>query len=231
MHTKDLKEVNYDTYDSDVAEELTKKLAEFEAVFGTVSDVEAREAETARDYCKGFHGEADTTKKTERRFCKCLYYTNTNRTVKTECATCVLCDRQADGYHTALTGNFEVIYYEFVPTDKGNGVGNVDLILADENFAYLTEVKPAQGNSETLLRMFLEIETYSRVTASGNQYKKVVGDKPLRKAILFFKDSPQYRDYVDKSRGTNTKKLLSTFGVAVLCAEVKDNQVHIKAIG
>ena len=231
MHLKDSREVNESAYDEKIGKELVEELKPFEAVFDSISDIEAREKETSRDYCKGFYGEADTVKKTERRFCKCLYYTNTSNNVKTECANCVLRDRQADGYHTQLAGNFKVIYYEFVPTDKGNGVGNVDLILADDNFAYLTEVKPKEGNSETLLRMFLEIETYSRVTALGNQYKNVVKDKPLRKAILFFKDSPQYKDYVSETKGVNTKKLLSTFGIAVLCAEIKDNRLHIKAIG
>lgn len=231
MHAKDFKAVNYDTFDTEVAESLVKRLAEFDDVFSTVSDIEARENGTSRNYCAGFTGEADSVKTTERRFCKCLYYTNTKNKVKTECKKCVLRDRQADGYHAQLAQNFEVIYYEFVPTDKGSGVGNVDLILADENFAYLTEVKPEHGNSETLLRMFLEIETYSRVTALGKQYRQVVGDKPLRKAILFFKDSPQYRDFMDTTRAMNTKKLLSMFGVSVLCAEIKEGKVLIKAIG
>ena len=231
-HFKDKENVNNISEYDVVANEILNELNKYESRFETLADITPREKETNRGECGGFKNESDDSEKTtERRFCKCLYYTNTKNKVKTNCETCNLRNRQAEGYHAKLAGNFEVIYYEFVPTDKGKGVGNVDLILADENFAYLTEVKPPHGNSETLLRMFLEIETYSRVTASGNQYKKIVGSKPLRKAILFFKHSPQYKDFISENRGISTKKLLSIFGISVLCVEFKNGEVHISAIG
>ncbi len=227
---KDLTKVNSANFDT-IAEELLAKLKAFDDEFD-FSDVEAREDETERSFCKGFPDMGDgKAKTTERRLCKCLYYTNIDKEVKTRCDVCKLRDRQSEGYHAILTGNFKVIYYEFVPTNKGRGIGNVDLILADESFAYLTEVKPPRGNDETLLRMLLEIETYYRVTLQGKQYEDIVKDKPLRKAILFFKDSPQYKAYYDSSCGVNTKKLLKKFGITVFCAEFTGKEVFIKAIG
>lgn len=226
---KDRKEVNNSGFDR-VAAELLEKLKEFDKLFDC-DGVEPREEETDRSFCSGFDKPGDgSAKSTERRLCKCLYYTNTDRPVKTKCAACALRDRQSEGYHARLAGSFRAVYYEFVPTDKGEKIGNVDLILADENFAYLTEVKPPESK-ETLLRMLLEIETYYRVTVEGRQYKKVVGEKPLRKAILFFKDSPQYRAYFDPSCGVNTKKLLTEFGITVFCAEFTGGEVLITAIG
>lgn len=228
--SKDRKEVNNPSTFDNVAKELVERLKGFDDEFN-FGDIDAREEGTNRSYCKGFEkSDNANAKTTERRLCKCLYYSN-NGNVKTECDKCALRDRQSEGYHAKLSGNFKVIYYEFVPTNKGNGIGNVDLILADDNFAYLTEVKPPQGNSETLLRMFLEIETYYRVTVKGEQYEDVVKGKPLRKAILFFKDSPQYRAYIDPACGLNTKELLKKFGITVFCAELTGEEVLIKAIG
>lgn len=226
---KDRKEVNESGFDN-IAKELLAKLKAFDDEFD-FSDIEAREEGTNRNLCEGFSDMGDGAKTTERRLCKCLYYTNTEKAVKTKCDVCALKDRQSEGYHAKLTGNFKVIYYEFVPTNKGKGIGNVDLILADESFAYLTEVKPPKGNDETLLRMLLEIETYYRVTLQGKQYEDVVKGKPLRKAILFFKDSPQYRAYYDSTCGVNTKELLKKFGITVFCAEFTGEEVLIKAIG
>lgn len=227
---KDREAVNQSTFD-EVAEELMAKLKAFDDEFD-FSDVDAREEGTDRSFCKDFSDMGDgEAKTTERRLCKCLYYTNTENKVKTKCDVCALGDKQSEGYHAKVIGNFKVIYYEFVPTNKGKGIGNVDLILADESFAYLTEVKPPKGNDETLLRMLLEIETYYRVTLKGKQYENVVKGKPLRKAILFFKDSPQYRAYNDPSCGVNTKELLKKFGITVFCAEFTGTEVLIKAIG
>lgn len=227
---KDREAVNQSTFD-EVAAELLETLKPFDENLD-FSDVDAREEETDRSFCKEFSNTGDgTAKTTERRLCKCLYFTNTENKVKTKCDVCALKDRQSEGYHAKVIGNFKAIYYEFVPTNKGKGIGNVDLILADESFAYLTEVKPPKGNDETLLRMLLEIETYYRVTVKGKQYKKVVGDKPLRKAILFFKDSPQYMAYYDPTCGVNTKELLKKFGITVFCAEFTGTEVLIKAIG
>ena len=229
---KDRSDVNNQSTFDEVAAELLDALKSFDENFD-LKDIEAREEETDRSSCKGFLDTDDGTAKTnERRLCKCLYFTNTENKVKTKCDGCALKDRQSEGYHAKVIGNFKVIYYEFVPTNKGNGIGNVDLILADENFAYLTEVKPPrEENPETLLRMLLEIETYYRVTVKGKQYEKVVGDKPLRKAILFFKDSPQYKAYCDSACGVNTKELLKKFGITVFCAEFTGTEVLIKAIG
>lgn len=227
---KDREAVNQSTFD-EVAAELLEALKPFDENLD-FSDVDAREEETDRSSCKGFSNMGDGTAKTnERRLCKCLYFTNTENRVKTKCEICALKNRQSEGYHAKIIGNFKVIYYEFVPTNKGKGIGNVDLILADESFAYLTEVKPPKGNDETLLRMLLEIETYYRVTVKGKQYEKVVKGKPIRKAILFFKDSPQYKAYNDPACGVNTKELLKKFGITVFCAEFTGTEVLIKAIG
>ena len=230
-HWKDKEEVNNSHYDC-VAEEIYGDINEYEKYFTELADIEPRDEETDRTTCATVKKETNNPKESERRFCRCLYYTNGPvKKEKQHCENCLLNDRQSTGYHAELIGNFKVISYEFVSTNKvaGQGVGNVDLVLADDNFVYLTEVKPA-GSTETLLRMFLEIETYYRVTIRGTQYKSIAGDKPLRKAIMFFKNSEQYKAFIDPDKGQYTKDLIRLFGVTVFCVEIVDNKVLIKAI-
>lgn len=234
---KDWDKVKGSKFD-EVAGDILAKLKEYDDLFKASDDAEAREEGLDRHSCGGFRDLGDgKAKTTERRLCKCMYYTNNvkdiiaGKNISKKCEGCALRDRQSEGYHAKVVGNFKVIYYELVPTNKGKKIGNVDLVLADDNFVYLTEVKPPKGNDETLLRMLLEIETYYRVTIKGENYKNGIDGKPLRKAILFFKDSPQYKAYYDETCGVNTKILLEKFGITVFCAEFTGTEILIKAIG
>lgn len=224
-HLKDLNKVNNVSHYEEVAKILVDELGAYEDGFAELADVPARETDTERSCFTEKAPSSETT--TEKRWCRCFYFTN----VKNGTPHCEKCDlRNREGYRSKITGNFQVADYEFVvAATTGYGVGNIDLILADENFAYFTEVKP-QGSSETLLRMFLEIETYYRMAMKNERYKNVIGDKPVRKAILFFKDSEQEKVFLDSNQAEYTKKLLKLFGITVFCAEPKNGEVYITAI-
>lgn len=230
-HFKDRNAINNKSKYEDEAAKLLEQLESFMKMFEHPYDTEAREETTNRSKCEGFKEQTAEPKKSERRFCKCLYATNNDKVTK-NCSNCILANQQSNGYHCAIGGNFKVVWYEYVPIlGKGSHIGNVDLILADDSFIYLTEVKPATGNEETLLRMFAEIETYYREVLKGKdtqQYKEVFGDKPIRKAILFIENSPQHKAYKDGAE--NTKKLLRLFGITVFLAKFEEGKVKINAI-
>ena len=227
QHLKDLRTVNNRSQYEGVAKILVDELRAYEDGFAELAEVPAREESTDRNCFTG----KDPSKEeatTEKRWCRCFYFTNAKNGTP-YCEKCAL--RNKEGYHSKIAGNFSVADYEYVVTaTTGYGVGNIDLILTDDNFAYFTEVKP-QSSSETLLRMFLEIETYYRMAMKNDRYKQVTGDKPVRKAILFFKGSEQEKSFNDPEQAVNTKRLIELFGVTVFCAEPRDGKVYITAIG
>lgn len=227
-HIKDINKVNNITQYEEVAKGLVDELGKYEAEYAELIDIPARETDTDRS-CFTDKNLTNEEAMTEKRLCRCLYFTNVKNGTP-HCDKCALRIRNNEGYHSKITGNFRVIDYEFVVTaTTGYGVGNIDLILADDNFAYFTEVKP-KNSKETLLRMFLEIETYYRMAMKSERYKSVTGDKPVRKAILFFKGSEQEKAFLDSEKAVNTKKLLKLFGITVFCAEPKNGEVYITAI-
>lgn len=225
-HLKDLNKVNNVSHYEEVAKKLVDELSAYEDVFAELADIPARETDTDRS-CFTEKNLSNEKAMTEKRWCRCFYFTNVKNGTP-HCEECGL--RNREGYHSKITGNFHVADYEFVvAATTGYGVGNIDLILTDDNFAYFTEVKP-KGSSETLLRMFLEIETYYRMAMKNERYKNVIGDKPVRKAILFFKGSEQEKTFLDPKMAVNTKKLLKLFGITVFCAEPKYGEVNITVI-
>lgn len=225
-HIKDKKKVNNISYYEKVAEELVDELGKYEAEFAELIDVPARETDTDRT-CFTDEKPSNEITTTEKRWCRCFYFTNAENGTP-HCEKCAL--RDTEGYHSKIAGNFRVADYEFVVTaTTGYGLGNIDLILTDDNFAYFTEVKP-KDSKETLLRMFLEIETYYRMAMKSERYKSVTSNKPVRKAILFFKGSEQEKAFLDPDKAVNTKKLLKLFGITVFRAEPKNGEVYITAI-
>lgn len=225
------------------AEEEAKRLLdrkEFEKAFEEIKNYEPRsQGLPNRTKCDIGKIKSDTC--TEKRLCRCLYYTNTDK-VEKACDDCPLKDKTKEGYRNKIVGDYKIVAYEYVPINKGKSIGNVDIILADDNYAYLTEVKRPTGNSESLLRMLLEIETYYRMTElqkvrskeSGKEpdYEQIegIGKKELKKAILFFKGSIQDSDYHNDKFSQYTKLLLKDNDVTVFCAEVKDNKVYIEKV-
>ena len=84
----------------------------------------------------------------------------------------------------------------------GDGIGEIDLLLEGDGKIYATEVKPPQGNSECILRMIAEILTYT-----------LDSDKDYRKAIAFFENTPQSKEY--SALTPKVKELLTKASITV----------------
>ena len=125
--------------------------------------------------CDGLKGD----RYREKRLCKCMYYYNQQYEKK-----CDECDIE---YRYKIVGDYEIIDYEVPAFYYGKGIGEIDLVLRSDDLIYATEVKPYKGNSETLLRMVAEIMTYT-LGYSDLKYKK---------AIAFFEESPQEKEYLE----------------------------------
>ena len=113
----------------------------------------------------------DSTKLTEKRICRCMYY---YKDTSKKCLHCLLETKWRN------IGNIQITNYEWPTKHVYKNVGGMDLILDN---TYAVEVKP-QGSTETLTRMFAEIMTYTLDCAAG--YKP---------AICFFENSQQMKDF------------------------------------
>lgn len=102
---------------------------------------------------------------TEKRLCKCLYYTNGD--FQKACDKCGFQNRYE------IVGDYDIVDYEVPAFYYGDGIGEIDLIISKDNICYATEVKPYKGNNETLLRMIAEIMTYTEGYPAGI-YKKAI---------------------------------------------------------
>lgn len=142
-----------------------------------------------RNSCSGLRDEY--LFKDESRLCKCLFYFNNDKPKK--CDSCAWLDRY-------ILSGFSIPDYEVPPLFKNDGIGRIDLIIKPdgEDFLYATEVKsysddipPQRGlttknNEESLIRMVGEIMTYTY--GSANSFKKAIG---------FFENSPQHKEYLN----------------------------------
>lgn len=102
---------------------------------------------------------------TEKRLCKCMYYLNNTHS---KC-----CDQCAFRDRFEIVGDYQITDYEVPAYYYGDGIGEIDLIISNDDIHYATEVKPYQGNRETLLRMIAEIMTYTEGYPAG-RYKKAI---------------------------------------------------------
>ena len=152
----------------------------------------------AGDYVVGNHTECKgtaTETPTEKRICRCLYYWNSDHTK--HCDTC----KYQQG-RCRINGNYRIKDYEVPAYYDGDGIGEIDLLIESPEGIYATEVKPPQGNSECILRMIAEILTYT-----------LDYDKDYRKAIAFFENTPQSKEYSELT--PKVKKLLAKASIAV----------------
>ena len=140
--------------------------------------------------CKG----TTTSTKTEKRLCRCLYYWNSDHTK--HCDTC----KYQQG-RCGIEGIYRIKDYEVPAYYDGDGIGEIDLLIEGPEGVYATEVKPPQGNSECILRMIAEILTYT------------LGYKDYQKAIAFFENTPQSKEYSKLSH--QVKELLIRADIAV----------------
>lgn len=142
---------------------------------------------------------------TEKRLCKCFYYLNGNYCCKEDCENCGFVDRYE------IVGAYKITDYERPPYYYVSRVGNIDLVLND---IYATEVKPYRGNREYLLRMVAEILTYTLGFPEG-KYKK---------AIAFFEDTPQAREY--KKYDKALMDLMKKVDITVFCFEKRGENTY-----
>lgn len=128
--------------------------------------------------CNGFHDDKDPNCTDEQRICKCLYYKASNHSKV--CSDCSYCN------YPQVEGRYKIVDYE-VPSKyraKGIKVKNIDLVISDGINLYATEAKPPREDSpESILRMISEIITYT------------IDDSRYKKAIIFFENSPQDKEY------------------------------------
>ncbi len=171
-----------------------------------------------RSKCAGCPDHRTNGKDAEKRICRCLFYKNMDG-VEKDCNSCVL-----EQLYNVKKGRYTITNYEIPAYYSGKGIGEIDLIISDEEFEYATEVKPhtkedKKDNPETLLRMIAEILTYIYGFEEG-KYKK---------AIAFFENTPQYNEYQEQN--PKIMELLKLADISVfLFKETKENHVEYEII-
>ena len=89
--------------------------------------------------------------------------------------------------------------YEVPAYFYGKGIGEIDLIISDGKTQYATELKPYQGNEETLLRMIAEIMTYTIGFPSGKYAKAIAFFEGTKQAAEFEETIPEIRELLTKA--------------------------------
>lgn len=146
--------------------------------------------------CNGFHDDKDPNCTDEQRICKCLYYKASNHSKA--CSDCSYCN------YPQVEGRYKIVDYE-VPSKykaKGIKVKNIDLVISDNINLYAAEAKPPrEASPESILRMISEIITYT------------IDDSRYKKAIIFFENSPQDKEY--KTLHPKVKELILLADITV----------------
>lgn len=145
--------------------------------------------EGGHNRCGGLKG----SRFTEKRFCKCLYYRNGKYHNPEECRKCDFVDR------FDVTGNYQITDYEVPAYFYGKGIGEIDLIISDGKTQYATELKPYQGNKETLLRMIAEIMTYTIGYPAGKYAKAISFFEGTKQNAEFEKAIPEIKELLAKA--------------------------------
>lgn len=171
-----------------------------------------------RSACSGLEPEKHESDWKEKRICKCLYYYN--RRPLEPCHP--NCDYVVRDRRRRIQGEYTIKDYE-IPAYSGRikDVGKVDMILeGPSGDLYATEVKPPEGNPESLLRMIAEIVTY---TLCGFKYE----GKETQRAIAFFSGSDQEREYNLHKDDEDLKTLLEETAISVFCfQEVEEEKAY-----
>ena len=158
---------------------------------------------------------------TEKRWCRCLV--NFSKQRNKNCDKCVLKSKYAKPIENA---NF--IDFEVPASARGDDkIGEIDVILEYEGTQYCTEVKPS-WNNESLLRMIAEIITYCYVRKE---------ERPM--AIMFEKDSEQYRQWMGRSKDgkpykhaarEQIKKIIDENNIAVFCIDDRGDRYTVEKL-
>lgn len=148
--------------------------------------------EGGHNRCGGLNGKRFT----EKRLCKCMYYKNGKYYNPKDCEQCDFQDR------FAIIGDYQITDYEVPAYFYGAGIGEIDLIISDGTIQYATELKPFQGNDETLLRMVSEIMTYTAGYPAGQYQKAIAFFEGSTQADEFAKASPEMTELFQKGNIT-----------------------------
>lgn len=159
-------------------------------------------------YRQGMHDHCDGLKNsrvTEKRICKCLYYRNGKYYDPDACRRC----GYAHEGRFQIVGRYQITDYEVPAYYYGTGIGEIDLVVSDGETKYAVEVKPPEGNPETLLRMIAEIMTYTIGYPEGQYHK----------AIAFFEGTAQAQEFAGDAEkaGGVIKEILEKADIAVFC--------------
>ena len=153
----------------------------------------------------GCTGCCDSGRVTEKRLCRCMYYYNSDKDK--------ICDKCTIKIKWKNVGQIAVTEYEYPTKYVLDNVGGIDLIFDN---IYAVEVKP-QDSSETLVRMFAEILTYTI-------------DYDYQPAICFFEGSKQMQDYQQLAAENNEDLmcLCNYIKVFYFCTENKNGIMEFK---
>lgn len=103
-------------------------------------------------------------------------------------------------------------------SQKDTGLGKIDIVSYNksENALYLLELKIPKS-TETILRCILEIDNYYRAIGDKNKFindfKKNSAD--LKKGILIFEDSNQYKEWLDIGNHPLLKQIIKMLEINI----------------
>lgn len=209
--------VNKSTYEKD-AEELLKK--GFDIIFDGVEKNKRDKFDYNHNVKCGF----DTGRRTEKRFCRCL--TNFSADKNKTCESCVLKNEYGRIAKDVSFEDFEVP----VSSSGKDHIGEIDLIMKYDDELFGVEVKPV-WNSESLLRMVCEIETYFYVLDNNEAFNIIYPD--CKKAIMFMAGSEQEKQFSDskyKYYAKNTREIIKQRGLTVFSLKILDNSIEVNKL-
>ena len=104
--------------------------------------------------CAAYYKECDTENR-EKSICRCMFYYDEN---KQKCKESCKFKRK---WHHLDSDGIQINDYETPMEFKIDGIGNIDLLIKYKDEEYGVEVKPPEGNEETISRMISEAMTYT----------------------------------------------------------------------
>lgn len=138
----------------------------------------SKKTNLAHNYCDFPKRNYKSDRVTEKRICRCMKYYGQDKDL---CSGCKFKQKWNN-----IGGEYRITDYEVPMEYVIPKVGGIDLLINDQ---YATEIKP-EGSSETLVRMFAEILTYTI-------------DNSYTPAICFFEGSKQMEDFQKYKKDNN----------------------------
>ncbi|QMS85102.1 hypothetical protein [Candidatus Xianfuyuplasma coldseepsis] len=136
-----------------------------------------------------------------------------------------------------IKGDYIVIDYE-VPlmSYKNFGIGDIDLILDYKNIIYLVEAKAKRygksGPSDSLVSCAVQINNYATLV---NQIRlradfNIPNEKPIRKAIMIYKNTRAYRDLEKINSFPILKKFLQQQEISIFVMNTQSLFTNYKIV-